>query len=335
MFENDAKEIIQKIVALQKSYVSARGEFADLKTLADKKQTELSHTAMELKAALKDSRIGDKTIRNAENEIAVLKKKISEMDSDLEFVDQELKRTSDESEKLSARKSDLMEILTPIKSRLQQSMDDINENEKEMQGIFSDIEARKDQKAGLTAEISEKLSTVATDKEQSDKALDAFSMDFGKLAIEREDIKRTYQKREKVISDLRHETGALKEKCISMEEVVLLEKEKSLLETHAKKLEEETRTGKEKAEELQTVLSQKEADLKLILSGRKEKEARVKTLADEVEAFDELAAKAEAGKNTLDESDSRIVETISHLKKLFSGGIQYELGFGSKMGKSS
>ena len=115
----------------------------------------------------------------------------------------------------------------------------------------------------------------------------------------------------------------------------MLEKEKSLLETNAKKLEEETRTGKEKAEELQTVLSQKEADLKLILSGRKEKEARVKTLADEVEAFDELAAKAEAGKNTLDESDSRIMETISHLKKLFSGGIQYELGFGSKMDKSS
>ncbi|MBT3257424.1 MAG: hypothetical protein HN366_13355 [Deltaproteobacteria bacterium] len=335
MFEKDENAIIQKIVALQKAYVFARREFDDLKKQADEEQGELSDTTVELKAALKDSRIGDKTIRNAENEIAVLKKKISAMDSDLEFVDQELKRTDDEWEKLSAQKNDLMEILTPIKSRLQLTMDDLHENEKEMQRIFSAIEARKDQKARLTTEISEKLSNVATDKEQSDKALDAFSMDFGRLAIEREEIKGAYQKREKFISDLGHETDALKERCVSIEEVVALEKEKILLETHMNELEEETRTSREKAEEMQTTFSRKEADLKLLLSGKKDKETLLKTLADEVAIFDELAAKAEAGKNKLNESDSRIEETISELKKLFSAGGKYELEFGSKMGTSS
>ena len=335
MFEKDEKAIIQKVVALQKAYVSARREFGGLKKQADEEQTELSDTAVELKAALRDSRIGDKTIKNAENEIAVLKKKISEMDSDLEFVDQELKRTDDEWEKLSAQKNDLMEILTPIKSRLQLTMDDLDENEKEMQRIFSAIEALKDQKARLTTEISEKLSNVATDKEQSDKALDAFSMDFGRLAIEREDIKGTYQKREKIISDLKYETDALKERCVSIEEVVVLEKEKILLETDMNELEEETRISMEKAEELQTTFSRKEAELKLLLSGKKDKETRVKTLADEVAIFDELAAKAEAGKNKLNESDSRVEETISHLKKLFSGGGQFELEFGAKMSTSS
>ena len=335
MFEKDAKEIIQKIVALQKAYVSARGEFDDLKTLADEKQTELSHTAVELKAALKDSRIGDKTIRNAENEIAVLKKKISEMDGDLEFVDQELKRTGDDAEKLSAQKSDLVEKLVAIKSRFQQTMDDLEKDEKGMHEIFSAIETRKAQKAGLTTEISKKLSTVAIEKEQGDKALDAFSMDFGRLAIEREEIKGTFKKREQVISDLRNETEALKEKCVSIEAVVALEKEKSLLETHVKKLEGETRISSDNAKGLETALSQKEAELKLILSGKIEKEALVATLADEVEAFDELAEKAKAGEDKLGEVDSRVEETIYHLKKLFSGGVEYQQGFELRLGLPS
>ena len=335
MFEKDEKEILQKIVALQKAYTSERREFGELKARAKEKQSELKHTVVELKAALRDSRIGDKTLTNAENEIAVLKKKISEMDSDLEFVDQELKRTDDDAEKLSAQKSDMMEKLVAIKSRFQQTMDDLEKDEKGMHEIFSAIETRKAQKAGLTTEISKKLSTVAIEKEQGDKALDAFSMDFGRLAIEREEIKGTFKKREQVISDLRNETEALKEKCVSIEAVVALEKEKSLLETHVKKLKEETRISSENAKELETALSQNEAALKLILSGKIEKETLAATLADEVGDFDELAAEAKAGENELGASDSRVEETVSDLKKLFADSIGIEREFGLKWGLSS
>jgi chromosome segregation ATPase len=335
MFEKDEKAIIRKIVELQKAYVSARREFGELKIREVEKHTELGNTTVELKAALKDSRIGDRTIRNMENEIAVFKKKISEMDSDLEFVSREMKRTDAELERLTAQKSDLTEILTPVKSQLQQSMDVLEENEKEMQAILSATEPRKDQKAGLVAEISEKLSNGATDKEQSSMALDMFSMDFGKLAVEREEIKGTYQEREKVVSDLKHEAESLREKCVSMEEVVRLEKKKSRFETEVKELERDTLIGREQTKGLQTALTQKEADLKPILSGKKEKETLVETLTAEVAAFDELAEKAKVGKNKLDESDSRVKEMISRLKKLFSGGFQYELEFDSKMGMAS
>ena len=65
MFEKDEKEILQKIVALQKAYTSERREFGELKARAKEKQSELKHTVVELKAALRDSRIGDKTLTNA------------------------------------------------------------------------------------------------------------------------------------------------------------------------------------------------------------------------------------------------------------------------------
>ena len=335
MIEKDENAVIRKIVALQKTYTSARREFKELKVHAREKHTELSDTEVELKAAVKDSRIGDKTIQNAENEIAVLKKKISETDSDLELVDQELKRMGDESAKLSTQKDALMEKIAPINSQLQLTMDDLHESEKELQATFSTIDAHLAQKAGLTTEISEKLSNVAVEKEQGDKALDAFSMDFGKLAIEREEIKKTFNKREKVLSALKEEIAALEGKCISIEEVVELEKKKSLFEAHVTNLEAEKETSREKSTRLEKALSQKEDELNLIESGKAEKETLAETLADEVGEFDELAAKAKTGNNELVEADALVEEALFDLKKRFSGGVGTEREFGSKWGLSS
>lgn len=335
MIERDENAVLRKIVALQKAYASARREFKELKVQAHEKHTELCDTEVELKATVKDSRIGDKTIQNTENEIAVLRKKISEMDSDLEFVDRELKRTDVEWEKLSAQKDDLMEKIAPIKSRVQLTMDDLDRNENELQAIFSAIEERKDQKVALTTEISKKLSNVAVEKERDDMALDAFSMDFGRLAIEREGAKGRLMEREELLSALKEEIAALEGRCISIEEVVQLEKKKALFETDVENREVEKETSREKANGLEKVLLQKEDELKLILTGKAEKETLAETLSDEVGEFDELAAKAKTANNELVEADVLVEETFSDLKKLFSGGIGTEREFGLKWGLSS
>ncbi|HIJ19443.1 MAG TPA: hypothetical protein HPP58_00195 [Deltaproteobacteria bacterium] len=331
----DEKVILEKIVALQKDFISARREFCELTARAKEKYSELDATSLELKAALKDSRIGDKSIRNTENEIAVLKKKISEMDSDLEFIDQELKRTDDEAEALSAKKSDFVEKLAATTSRLQQTMDAFRKKEEERREIFSAIEAAKVEKTALTTEISGMLSTAVVQKEQNEKELDAFSMDFGKMAMEREEVKRTLEERAKILSPLRDEIAVLEGKCAYMEEVVLLEKQKALLETRVKQLEEETRTGSEKANGMGEALSRKEAELKLILSERTEKEALVETLSNEVRVFDDLAVKAKQSEDQLGEADSLIEQAISDLKELFAGSSGHEREFGLKMGLSS
>ncbi|MBT3257280.1 MAG: hypothetical protein HN366_12600 [Deltaproteobacteria bacterium] len=335
MLEKDNKAILEKIVALQKEYVSACGALSGLKTLETETRSAFNKTSRELKTALKDSRIGDKTIKNAENEIAVLKKKISGMDSDLEFVDQELKNTSTDADKLSADKNHMVENLTRIKSQLQQTMGVFGESEKELGEIFSHIEALKAQKTALTSEISEKLSNVAIDKEQSDKALDVFSMDFGRLAIEREDVKGTLNKREDVLSTLKDEIATLGEECNSMEEVVELEKKKALFEADVKNLQVEKETSFEKATGLEKALSQKEAELTLILSDKTEKETLAETLADEVGEFDELATNAKVCENERGEAAASVEEAISHLKERFANGIGTEREVGLKWGLSS
>jgi hypothetical protein len=117
--------------------------------------------------------------------------------------------------------------------------------------------------------------------------------------------------------------------------VVELEIKKTLFEADLKKLQVTRESSDKTVNSLEKALSRKKDELKLILSGKTDKETLVKTLADEVGEFDELAAKAKADENELIEADASVEETISDLKKLFAESIGTEREFGLKWGLSS
>ena len=336
MLEKDEiQNLEKKLVLLQKDYVSTCKEFSKFKAGVDEKQLELSHASRELKAALKASRIQDRAIRNTKNEIAVYKKKISEMSGELEFIVREQERTEDESKKLSMEDRELMEKLAVITSRLKKSMDILGEDEKEWQEISSTVEAKKSEKSDLSAEISSLLMNISDETEKDAKALDLFSMNFGSLALDRESYKGKFEEREKVLSDLRGEITALNGNCVSIEETIELERTKASLTVDIKRLEGECKISGDESDGLEKSLSRKEADLKLVLTAKIEKGALVETFVGEIGAFDELATKAKDNENELGEADSSIEGAISDLGKLFAEGIAYERGFGLKLGLHS
>lgn len=331
MLEKDEEVIHEKIIALQKDFVSARREFVHLKALSKEKQSEWSAVSLELKTALRDLSIGDKGIRNAENEIAVLKKKVSEMDGNLEFVEQELRKTDEEVSALTAKKNEFSEELTAMTRQFQQTMDAYRKSEEDRREILSSIEALKAQKSALSTEISGMLSRASIRKEEDEKELDAFSMDFGKMALEREETKALLLKSEEILSPLRDEMAELERKCTYIEEIVLLEKEKASLEIQVEKLEQETRTVRDESNALEEALSRKEAELKTILSERMQKEALVEMLSKEVQVFDDLAVRAAQSEEILSDSDSLIEKEICELKKLFTDGMGDGFEFGPEM----
>ncbi len=327
MLERDEKEIYETIATLENAFSFSCKELNESRTMLEDKHSEAKATSARLKALSTDYRIGDKKIKNAETEIALFRKKMSEMDSGLDSVDRELKRTNDELEKLSAKKNDLMENLAGIGARLRQTSSELTDSEKESHEILSAIKRLDAQKAGLSAEISDMLSNASIVKIQEDKELEDFSLNFGKLALEREDAKKIFAKREEVLSGLRDEIALLKQKCASVEEVLELEKEKDLLKTDVKKLEEERRTNDQIAKELQDALSDKEEELKLLSSGKIEKENVIGSLENEVGLFDDLVAKVQDRENRLGESESLVEKAISDVKNLFveSRRIEQEL----------
>ena len=326
MFERDENNIHEEIVTLQRDFILACRELSKLRALSDDKHSELGTTSTQLKSAAKDSRIGDKTIRNAENEIALFRKKISEMGSDLDSVDRELKGTNDEFEELSAKRNELMEDLAGIEAELRQTMVEVAESEEESQGILSAIEKLSTKKAGLSAEISEMLSNQSIAKIQETEDLDEFSLNFGRLAMERENIKGIFAKREEALSGVRDKILLLKQKCSSIEEVIELEKKQELLKTDVRKLEEEGQTGNQKTKGLQESLSDKEKELKRISSEKIEKKGLIEPLENEVGVFDDMVVKVQNSETRLGESDSLVDEAISHVKGLFAEGMRQDLG---------
>ena len=332
---DEIQNLEKKLVSLQRDFVSARKDFVGFKAGVGQKQLELSRTSRELKTALKTSRIRDGAIRNTVNEIAVYKKKISEMSGDLEFLVQEQERTEKESKKLSLEDRDLEEKLAEITSRLKESMAILEEDEKGWQEISSTVEAKKSEKSGLSAEISSLLMNMSDESERDAAALDLFSMNFGSLALDRETYKGKFEEREKVLSGLREEITALNGKCASIEEDIELEKTRASLTADIKKLEDKCRMSGTESGGLEESLSRKEADLKLVLAAKVEKKALVETLVGEIGAFDELATKANDTENELAGAESSAEGAISNLETLFARGMAYERGFGLRLGLHS
>jgi len=326
MLERDEKEIYEKIAILEKEFSFSRKKLNESRTMLEDKHSEAKTISAKLKSFSTDYRTGGKKIRNAENEIALFRKKISEMGSGLDSVDRELRRTNDEFEGLSVKKNDLMENLDGIRATLRQTMGELTDSEEESQEVLSAIEKLDAQKAGLSAEISEILSNQSIAKTLEDKDLDEFSLNFGRLAMERENAKEISAKREEVLSGLRDEIALLKQKCASIEEVIELEKKQKLLETDVKKLDKERRTSNQKAKELQEALSGIEEELKRLSSEKIEKERIIDPLENEVGLFDDLVVKVRDSENKFGESDSLVEEAISHVKRLFADSIRLEQG---------
>ncbi len=332
---DEIQNLEKKLVSLQRDFVSARKDFARFKAGVAQKQLELSRTSRELKTALKTARIQDGTIRNTVNEIAVYKKKISEMSGDLEFLVQEQERTEKELKKLSLEDRDLEEELVEITSRLKESMAILEEDEKGWQELSSMVEAKKSEKSAISAEITSLLMNMSDESEKSVAALDLFSMNFGSLALDRETYKGKFEERDKVLSGLREEITTLNGKCASIEENIALEKTRASLTADIKKLEDERRMIGAESGGLQESLSRKEADLKLVLAAKVEKKAMVETLVGEIGAFDELTTKAKDTENELAEAESSVEGAISNLETLFARGMAYERGFGLRLGLHS
>ena len=333
--KNKIQTLEKKLVSLQRDFVSARKDFAGFKAGVDQKQLELSRTSRELKTALKTARIQDGAIRNAVNEIAVYKKKISEMSGDLEFLALEQERTEKESKKLSLEDRDLEEKLAEITSRLKESMAILEEDEKGWQEISSTVEAKKSERSGISTEMTGLLMNMSDESEKNAAALDLFSMDFGSVALDRETSRAKFEEREEVLSSLREEIADLNGKCASIEEDIELEKTRASLTADIKKLDDECRMSGTESGGLEESLSRKEADLKLVLAAKVEKKALVETLVGEIGAFDELATKAKDTENELAEAESSVEGEISNLETLFAQGIAYERGFGLKLGLHS
>ena len=326
MLERDEKEIYEKIAILEKEFSFSRKKLNESRTMLEDNHFEEKTVSAKLKSFSTDYRTGHKKIRNAENEIALFRKKISEMGSGLDSVDRELKRTNDEFEELSVKKNDLMENLVGIRATLRQTMGELTDSEEESQEVLSAIEKLDAQKAGLSAEISEILSNQSIAKTLEDKDLDEFSLNFGRLAMERENAKEISAKREEVLSGLRDEIALLKQKCASIEEVIELEKKQELLKTDVKKLDKERRTSNQKAKELQEALSGIEEELKRLSSEKIEKERLIDPLENEVGLFDDLVVKVRDSENKFGESDSLVEEAISNVKTLFADSIRLEQG---------
>ena len=326
MLETSLNETMLEIVKLKKQYLFSSSELNRLTEVLLEKVCEYDTLSNKLRSYEKEHVITAKKYQAAKNKIAILRKKIPLMGDSLNEIQRELLDSEKTVARLKGVKLKLMGKISQIEQKTASVTKILSTEEADNSELLSDIEKAEAEKTILLNEISEQLLEVSDEKVRSDRDLEDFSMDFAKIAGERELLLVQFDENKKQLAHSIETSRQLEEEHSSLADIVKFEKQLNNLQPAVESLEKNAEKEHEEISMLKNELQETKEDLNALEIKNVSTEEKISALEEEVKMYDALMLKLREKENILRQSDELIEKSYADINELFAENIKLEQG---------
>ncbi len=326
MLEKSSNETEVEIVKLKKQYLFSSSELNRLTDELLEKVLEYDTLNKKRCSFEKEHVITEKKYQAAINQISILRKKIPLMGERLSEIQRELQESEKTIAHLNGVKLNLDKKISQIEQKTTRAIEVISRKEADNSVLLSDIEKTEAEKTILLNKISEQLSNVSEEKVRSDKELEIFSIDFAKIAGDRELLRIQFSENKKQLAHSIETLKQFEEEHSSLADIVEFEKQLNRLQPAVESLEKSAERERENISILENELPERKENLNALEMENLGTKEKISALEEEVKVYDVLMLKLRERENTLGQSNELIEKSYADINDLFAENSKFEQG---------
>jgi len=318
MFEKDEKELSKEVAELDSAFASSKKELAESRAMLRELNVELEQNTARLTSARREVLVAEKKVKDAQNAILVFKGKLARMDAGVNLLEKESQSAETRLKELSAEKQNLVDSIAKVESDMAETRDGIDGIDSKTQELLSQVRTLETEKAKLSEEISKFLTGSSLEKEASEAKLNDLAMHLADRIRDRNNAKDLLAESKEPFSKLQSEIKELDEKRLMLEELRDMEAKRASLASDIDKMKNDALLRRQRKEDLQKTLSDKEEELNMLSSTNAEARDSIALFEERVGRYEELSQRTADAEKKLAESGVLIDKAISDVKRLFN-----------------
>ncbi len=318
MLDKSINDVNLEIAKLERQYLLSSRELHRLKAIFADKTVECDFLIERLRSHEKEYFITERKYRTTRNKIVFLKNKLPALGHNVSRVDHQLLASFKEIEQLDRLKMTLTDQLSDLENNKFQAIEERSRLRSKSDAAAIEIENAEAEKSKILDEISHLLSTVSQNKIQSEKELDQFSIDFARLAGEREQVRAQYIENKDRIDRLIQQSAQLEAEQKSLMEILEYEKECDHLRQATRRLTQMSAEHDEEISSLERQVRENKEQLDNYAARNRVQKEPLAALEDEIKDYDALLSRVQDKETAYQASEQAIESEFFDMERSFS-----------------